>query len=190
MPTIQPDASYIAPTPLGVGVSGLFVLLVAAAAWHDVRHRRIPNLLNAILLLAGVVASVAAPVRVVGAVDALAGVGVGLALWLPFYVLGFLGAGDVKFFAASSAWLGVSLSWRAALLSALLGGVVAVVFLLRESRLGRVARSLALVPFLRRLPAVSIEGMSEAEARRQLPYGVPMAVGAAVAFLSPRLVGG
>ena len=106
-----------------------------------------------------------------------------------FYVIGVMGAGDVKYFAAMSAWLGPGLAWRTALLCALIGGVLAVVFLLRDSRLGRALQAIALAPFLRAFPAPQVADLTALEARRQLPYGVAMGLGAIIAFLFPSILG-
>jgi prepilin peptidase CpaA len=70
-------------------------------------------------------------------------------MWLPFYLVRVLGAGDVKFFAAASTWLGASSAVLAALLAALCGAVLSVAWIIA-----------------RRRPAA-----------RPLPYAIAMAVG-------------
>jgi prepilin peptidase CpaA len=97
-------------SPVGMALAGLFALLLLAATWSDIRSRRIPNVINAMILLGGITLAVAEPLRARSPLDAVAGAATGLAIWLLFYVVGVLGAGDVKFFAAASAWLGPDLS--------------------------------------------------------------------------------
>lgn len=118
---MTPDA-----TPLLVG--GL-----AVACLTDLRDRRIPNALVVALGTVGVGGAALgwAPGLSVG--GALAGLSLGLLLWLPFHLAGMLGAGDVKLFAAAAAWLGPRAAIDAALLTALLGGGLAALVLLREA---------------------------------------------------------
>jgi Flp pilus assembly protein protease CpaA len=100
-----------------------------------------------------------------------------------------MGAGDVKFFAAASAWLGPMLAWQAALFGAAAGGLLAIGFLLRSSRLGGALHRIALLPFLRHLDVTKVGEMSPVEARRQLPYGVALAIGVVLAAWFPGLLG-
>lgn len=162
-----------------------FLLLVAASIAWDVRARRIPNVLSLALCVGGFAfAAVMQPV-LPGLLGAIGGVGVGFAIWIGFYAMGVMGAGDVKFFAAASAWLGASLSWRASLLAALIGGALSVAFLLRDARLGRTLRGFALLSFTRSMPTPSVMDLDPDAARRHLPYGVALGLGAGIAFLFP-----
>jgi prepilin peptidase CpaA len=165
-----------------------FLLLVAAAITWDVRERRIPNVLSLVLLVGGFAFSALQQPVLPGLLGALAGLGVGFGIWIGFYALGVMGAGDVKFFAAASAWLGAGLAWRASLVAALLGGLLSVLFLLRDGRLGRTLRRLALLPLTRTLPTAQVMDLDHAAARRNLPYGVALGMGAILAFLFPAAI--
>ena len=97
-------------TPRSLASRALPTAVLLAACATDVRARRIPNALVLALLGGALVrASLAAwttvptPGLAAGPVDALLGAACGLALWLPFYVAGAFGAGDVKLFAAAAA---------------------------------------------------------------------------------------
>jgi prepilin peptidase CpaA len=173
----------------GLTVAGafllVFALLAVAGIVQDVRVRRIPNVLTLAILAGGLIFSLLSDPFWSGLRTAMAGVAVGFGIWIAFYAIGVMGAGDVKFFAALSAWLGPQLAWRAALLSALLGGLLAVGFLLRDRGLGRTLRKFALLPFLRSLQTAEVVDLNEDEARRQLPYGVALGLGAIIAFLLP-----
>jgi prepilin peptidase CpaA len=80
----------------------------AAVAFGDCRARRVPNALVAIGLCAALAASLlhAGPLRM-GFAQALAAGAVGFCALMPFYVLGLMGAGDVKVFAVLGAWCGL-----------------------------------------------------------------------------------
>jgi prepilin peptidase CpaA len=85
----------------------LLVVLAAGAltAVTDVRSFRIPNYITFPLLIAGILFhTFAASGR--GAPFALLGGAVGFACLFVFYVMGGVGAGDVKLTAAAGAWLG------------------------------------------------------------------------------------
>jgi len=103
------------------------------------------------------------------AITVLEGAATGLVVWLPFWVLGMLGAGDVKFFAAAAAWLGPRLALYAALLSALLGAVLALGWLFARVN--------------RREP----DGAAAPKRLDTIPYGVAMAAGLAINAWFPHL---
>src|SRR5688500_17093937 len=109
--------------PLAVAGGLVFSGILVVAAVGDFRTRRIPNRLVAILAVAGIVYSVARAPVVPGILQAGGGLLAGLACWLPFYALGWLGAGDVKLFGASGAWLGPLHAVEGALIGALSGAV-------------------------------------------------------------------
>src|SRR6185437_1105332 len=149
----------------------------------DVRRRRIPNRVAALLATAGIAYSVAAsasPGRAL--IVSIAGSLLGLTLWLPFYVVRWLGAGDVKLFAAAGAWLGPARTLEGALVGALAGGLLAVVWMLFAYGLNGTAATAALaIGNPRRIVNHTID----MESRRAIPYGVALAIGAMAAALLP-----
>jgi len=82
----------------------LCVLMVAAVS-TDMRERRIKNSLVIMILLLGLVAQIALD-PIAGLVFWATGLLVGLAMFLPFYAGGGMGAGDVKLMAVVTAFLG------------------------------------------------------------------------------------
>ena len=147
----------------------LFVqlLLIALAIVSDYRSRRIANGLVLLLLLHGLGASWLFDTPARDLTGAVTGSAVGLLLWLPAWLAGVLGAGDVKFFAAGAAWIGPSLTWRAALVAAIAGGAFAAWWMLRH----RVAASRNHTPSI-----------------PSLPYAVPLGVALLLTTLAPRIV--
>ncbi|HZP41013.1 MAG TPA: A24 family peptidase [Candidatus Binatia bacterium] len=123
-------------------VTALAIFLGLAAAW-DVLERRIPNA----LVLAGAIGAVALnAASLAGFARTAEGFLVGLGLLLVPFVLGWLGAGDAKFFAVVGAFLGPRVVCDAALLGVAWGGVFSAILLWRR-RTGRVAGPLATVPY-------------------------------------------
>jgi prepilin peptidase CpaA len=138
----------------------LFTGLLALGAGWDLSRRRIPNQLVIALFAAGIVVlAVSSGVRGVLTVG-VAGAMTGLLVWLPLWLMGFIGAGDVKFFVAAAVWLGPRATLGAALVSAIAGGILACVWL-------------------------AIRMRKNSGQRTTVPYGVAMAVGFAVVTWVP-----
>ena len=124
--------------------------LLAAALWHDLRTRRIPNRLVLWGTVGGVLLNSMLPAGAglfqpplggLGLLQSLAGAAAGLALLLPMYLLRALGAGDVKLMAMCGAFLGPDAVLEAALLTFLCGGVLALAAALAGQRLRQVLKN-------------------------------------------------
>ncbi|PIT76293.1 prepilin peptidase [Limnohabitans sp. B9-3] len=108
-------------------------LLLIAAMWWDVRTHRIPNPL--VLLGWAVGMAIAWQPDGIGWIDAAEGSLAGLAVFLPFYLLRILGAGDVKLLAAVGAFVGFPGILTVAMLTGVSGGVLALLIALRHGQL-------------------------------------------------------
>ena len=159
----------------GLEWGAVFTLLLVYAAYGDVRTRRIPNRVVMAVALPGIVFSVAFASVGSGLLRSAEGFGAGLLLWLPFYVAGWLGAGDVKLFAAAGLWLGPLRTLEAAVIAAVVGGVLAVVWMVVTYGMRRSASTLSLAVSV---PSILATTPSPERARRTLPYGVALALGA------------
>ena len=166
----------------------LFLLTLLIGMTTDIRARRVPNVLVLCMLGLGVVAGIAHWSPAASALAAIAGLAVGLAIWMPFWLLGLLGAGDVKYFAAASAWVGPPLAWRAAIVAALLGGVMGVLTLLWQRGFRRTASHVVL-QYQQAAHVIASADVSNAEAKaRTFPYAVPMGVALGAAAIRPSLL--
>ena len=104
----------------------LFILGTAIAS--DLRWRTIPNWLTGSAILAGLGFHTVMN-QFAGFVFSLEGAAVGLGLFVVLYVCGWMGAGDVKLFAAVGSFLGPAQTISAAIVIALVGGLLALVVL-------------------------------------------------------------
>lgn len=173
------------PVDSVAGVTGAaFGILLGVACFTDARERRIPNAVVAALLLAGIAVTVARTPGWPALAGSLGGVATGLGLWLPFWLLRIVGAGDVKLFAAASAWLGPQLAVEAALLAGLYGGVIAIAFMLRGQGVQFTAMRLAHAV---QQPQILRDDRGTGHSRR-LPYGFAIAAGAATAAWFPGIL--
>ncbi|HEY1297268.1 MAG TPA: prepilin peptidase [Chloroflexota bacterium] len=115
-------------------VEGCAVSVAGLAAVTDVWSRRIPNWVTFGTLLLGVVLNTWLH-GAEGLVGAVAGAALGLALLLPFYAMGAVGAGDVKLLGALGALLGPQALLWVALYAAIVCGVRSAFILARRGRL-------------------------------------------------------
>lgn len=169
-------------SPAGIAWGATFALLLASVCLSDLRTRRIPNKLVLAIAFLGLAHSLyAGPSAATALARSFGGMGVGLAIWFPLYVLRMMGAGDVKFFAATATWLGVHATLEAAVLSAGFGGFLAAIWLVKSSGWG-----LAFVRVVHGLQRPSALHLAEAsQGKHRLPYGVAMAAGLAMAAWLP-----
>jgi prepilin peptidase CpaA len=99
--------------------------MLSLAVWSDIHDHRISNWLVVAVLITGLVAQVSVN-GPMGILFALGGLAVGLAFFLPFYIRGGMGAGDVKLMGAAGSMLGPLGALMACALS-LIAGLILVV---------------------------------------------------------------
>lgn len=168
------------------------IFLLAIAVVIDWRQRRIPNWLNLITFLTGIVYVSAGWLPVTGW-GCLLGVIVGFALVLPRVLLGATGAGDLKQHMAVGAWVGPIGILIITLGSTVLGGVMAVLQAAYSGKLTMLARNSAVLAInlvhVRSFGADHIQktGQGFRSIDRPLPYAVPVFV-AAVGYLVVRFL--
>jgi prepilin peptidase CpaA len=168
---------------LPVPSSAVLVVLAAGlivAAVVDIRTRRIPNELTAVMSGLGL-AMAATGISGVHPAAAVAGFVIGMLLMMPGYLLGATGAGDVKLMAAVGAVVGPSLVVTAFLFTAIAGGALAIVVAMRR---GRVAAALAGTGRLIASPGAAKQEIRTAGAAHRFAYGPAIALGSLVAALS------
>ncbi len=156
------------------------VLVIGAVACvTDLRSRRIPNVLTFGAAVAAVVFG-AVTGGLAGLGWSLAGWAVGCAAFLPWFLLGGMGAGDVKLLAALGSWAGPSAAVWMALYAGVAGGVFAIVLSLGCGYLVAMFRNLwGLILFWR---VAGIQPHPELTLRTgkgpRLPYALPITAGA------------
>lgn len=168
-------------SPYTIMTGVVYTALLVQIARGDARARRIANRHVAVLAVAGLVASVSVLREAVGPIESLGGLTLGFVLWLPLWLLGVIGAGDVKLAAAMGAWLGIDGVVTASILAAVAGGVMAVAVLIHRGAAARLAADIGHL-----CNAVRITGFGGAfaarptpasHARTVMPYGVALAAG-------------
>jgi prepilin peptidase CpaA len=151
------------------------VLLATIAAWTDIRSRRIPNWLTVPGAVVGLAANMA--LGGWGSLKAsLLGVGLGLALLLPFVLLRSLGAGDWKLAGALGAFVGYEKLIQFLLWSIFVAGVMALALVIYKQRFVQTVRNIGHILFslvMFRMPGerVSLDNPQSLK----IPYGVALA---------------
>jgi prepilin peptidase CpaA len=119
----------------------LLTTLVIAAAAFDLRTRRIPNWLCATGLLCGFACQIVL-FKWTGAREAALGAGLALLIYIPLFALRAVGGGDVKLMAAVGSLAGPK-SWIAIfLITAIVGGAIALVMIAVRGRFARTLRNM------------------------------------------------
>ena len=161
-------------------MTALFVLLLMiliTASVTDILSHRIPNWLTYPAVLFGVGSH-----TLLQGLDGLffsgSGVLLGFGLLIVFYLVGGMGAGDVKLMAAVGAFLGPKGVFAAFIFTALAGGIYAVALLIRGGRLGATLARLG-TPFALYLGSLTSAGSIDETTRAapKLCYGVAITIG-------------
>ena len=163
----------------------VFTAILVTAGIGDIRTRRISNRIVAVLAVLGIAFTVWQYSGMPGLARATGGLTVGLLFWLPFYALGWLGAGDVKLYAAAGAWLGPMRALDGALVGALAGAVLSLIWMMRAHGIQESVRTLSLAAGT---PQMLTPNSSTTARRSTMPYGIAIAAGALCAGWLPRLI--
>lgn len=153
-------------------------LLIAAVT--DLKSRRIPNIVTystiaLALFIYGLVSGWS------GFAFSLKGTACGLSLLLFPYLLGGMGAGDVKLMGAVGAVLGIDHTVYAFLVIALLGGAVSVAVIVARGEFLLILKRLwnALCCMFGGVGVTALQADRQALKQKGLPYGVVIACGTA-----------
>ncbi len=153
----------------------LLLLMVSAAAINDLASRRIPNLLLLSGLFAALILHSMSPDPGAALLASAGGLLTGFVLFIPFYLVRGMAAGDVKMMATVGAFTGTDLALHIAILAWCAGGVMALAIIICRGRLGLAFSNLwdILRPLMLRLPASG----AVKESAGSMPYGVAIAAG-------------
>ena len=154
----------------------LLLLLVVAAAINDLASRRIPNLLLLCGLAAALVLHSISPEPGAALLASAGGLLTGFVMFIPFYLVRGMAAGDVKMMATVGAFTGPAVAFEIAVLAWCAGGVMALFILIYSGRLRLALRNLwgIVRPALLRLPAIPATARDSAGS---MPYGLAIAAG-------------
>ncbi len=153
---------------------------LAVAAVIDGWKLKVPNWITYPMIISGWVYSTVY-YGWEGLAWSLIGTVVGLALLLPAYAIGGMGAGDVKLLAGVGAWVWPSVTFYAFCVSSILGGIIAVGMVLAQkgwskhrNQFWAICNEILTTRNPGELSAIAAERKSS---MLLLPYGIPIALG-------------
>lgn len=158
--------------------------MLLAAMWVDTATRRIPNT----LVLSGALTAIGlslAP-QGIGLTSALAGGMVGFLAFLALYLLGALGAGDVKLAAATGLFVGHPDMLLVTVLILLAGGLLSLTWAVFSGQLGQSLNNLRsglTYVWRRRLYGLSAQRKAFPLGAKRIPYALAIGAGTAVYVL-------
>lgn len=154
----------------------ILLTILGTAIASDLRWRKIPNWLTGPSILIGLGLHTFMN-QLTGLAFSLEGAALGLGLFLLLYSLGWMGAGDVKLYAAVGSFLGPAQTISAALVIAFVGGVLA--FLMLGFHQGWRKTGLWLWSYVQTiLLTKSAKGLTSAQATApKVPYAVAIGLG-------------
>jgi prepilin peptidase CpaA len=162
-------------------VSGVLVVAAVIDGWK----LKVPNWLTFPLIVSGWVYWTASA-GWEGLAWSLGGTALGLGLLLPACAIGGMGEGDVKLLAGVGAWVCATATLHAFCVSAIFGGIIAVVMILLRDQPSHhvrqfwtILREIAVVHEPNALSATAAERKSS---MLLLPYGIPIALGTITYF--------
>ena len=167
--------------PKNIVIALIFIPLVLSITYMDVRYRRIPNKQVLTILLCGIAINAFFGAWH-GLLASVLGMAMAFGLMFVLHVLGTMGAGDVKLFAAIGAVLGSPLVFQTFLIVAVTGGVLAICKMVYMRRAA--ATMLRVVQFfVGLLPGQTVPRFNvPADPNYTLPYAVPICLGSVVSF--------
>ncbi len=160
------------------------LLCALIASLHDLRSRRIPNLLTGPAILIGLALHLVLGGPAQLGLSALAGLIAG-GIFLVFFLAGGMGAGDVKLMAAVGCLAGTDYLMQVLIATVLIGAVMGIALALYRGKLRQtIANVVALVRHhgaegLSAHPDLNVKNA----ATLRLPYALPIAAGCLVAFV-------
>jgi len=161
----------------------LLVVVLSIAVFFDYNERRIPN----ILLASGLILALLLHAWTGGSADvlsALKGLGTGLALLIIPFVLGGMGAGDVKLLGFIGACQGSIFALNTFLWMAIWGGIIAVIILAMQRQFGAAFKRLRRGVFLAGIGMANLTDMvHKDEFSMYYPYAIPIALGVLSSFI-------
>lgn len=166
------------------------VALVVAAVIDGIQLK-VPNWLTFPFIISGWIYSMAAYGMagdgwLTGLGVSFMGTFVGLALLLPAYAIGGMGAGDVKLLAGVGAWVHVQSTFYGFCLSAIVGAILAVAMVLisrswskHKTQFFSILNEIMVIRNPETLSSIAAERKSR---MMLLPYGIPIAIGCIMYF--------
>jgi prepilin peptidase CpaA len=163
-------------------------LTLIVAAVIDGLKLKVPNWITFPMIISGWIYSFALSPYAgwEGLMYSVLGTIVGLALLLPAYAIGGMGAGDVKLLAGVGAWVWCTTTLYAFVVSTIVGAIIAILMVLfrrkwfkHQAQFWMICTEILTVKDPEKLAAIAAE---RKPSMMLLPYGIPIAIGTIAYF--------
>lgn len=165
-------------------MDGILLITVALCLITDIREQKIYNKVLLPALVTGLAANVILH-GLPGLLSSIQGLLLGMGLLiLPFFA-GGIGAGDVKLMGVVGVLKGPAFVFQAFLLTAIAGGVIALILLAKNRVMGETLRRMgtAFLSLLLMVPRGAVlEGLHQSRVMVAFPYGIAISVGTLLAY--------
>lgn len=156
-------------------IYSILCVTLLVSFYTDIRNRKILNIVTFPAMLAGLL-YYTITLGIEGLLFSGSGLLVGFCLLIIPYLMGGMGAGDVKLMAAIGALTGVSFVFQSFLYTALIGGVIGLLLLIKRIGISRLIKQPRyIIPFF-----FSIKGVLPEKGGKSniyFPYGVAITLG-------------
>lgn len=171
-------------------LAALAALLCVLVIVSDLYARRVPNmwLLGALLFGAGILTTTWVYGTGGPPWPALLGLLVGLVIFFPLHVFGWMGAGDVKFFAVLGFLLGVTALLPIWIIASLIAGAHALLILLSRHGLAQAIPGWGATQNWFTNSAFGQRLAAARQGRQGLPYAAWLGMGALIVIFNPALM--
>jgi len=163
----------------------LVTIVLIVAAVIDGYKLKVPNWITFPFIISGWIFSFTV-FGLPGLGWSLVGTLVGLALLLPMYAIGGMGAGDVKLLAGVGAWVWGTVTFYAFCVSAVFGAVIAVFMVLLSGKfrhhVGQFWTIFTEILIVRNPTQLSTMAAERKSTMMLLPYGIPICIGTIAYF--------
>ncbi len=157
--------------------------MILWASWIDYKERRVPNYLNAIIGITGLIAQLAF-YGWSGLLTGLEGWFLGLGLLILPWAMHMMGAGDVKLLAGMGAWMGPEMVLWTFAIGAIIGGIASLIMIALKHRWSGAWSNFQLAALKctdMKLAFSEVGAVKSLGSNSQLiPYGVPLTGGALI----------
>ena len=165
-------------------LDGALLVTIAICFYTDVKEQKI---YNKVLLPAFVIGFLGNIITggLSGAFVSVQGLLLGMALLILPFLVGGMGAGDVKLMGIIGLYKGPAFVFQAFLLTAVVGGVIALIILAKKKKLGYTMHNFwaAITSLFLLIPKGTVlEGLNQS-AVASFPYGIAISLGTILAYL-------
>jgi prepilin peptidase CpaA len=154
----------------------ILLAVLLAAAMTDLKSFKIPNWLTMSAMAIGLLGHTFVD-GISGLLFSLKGLGLGLTLFMVLYVMGGIGAGDVKLLAAVGSFVGAEGVLSAGLIAMLLGGLYAIAIMVSHWGMRGSLTQMATIIKTSALMPTSFESVTAGKSPLHLRYALVIGLG-------------